>query len=222
MAPTTKKPTRKAVVATLLDRHGQTFAQQAGIRLADRPSPLYQLLVLANLLSARISADVAVAAARELFASGLRTPRAMLAASWQDRVRMLDDGHYHRYDARTATMLGDGAALVLERWHGDLRRMRAAAGGDVPRMREFLTEMPGIGPTGADIFLREVQAVWPEFAPFADKRVLASAEKLQLPSDSRSLAGMVDRADMPRLAAALVRVGRSDKAADAVRTAANA
>jgi len=49
----------------------------AGIRLADRPEPLYQLLVLSTLLSAPISADVAIAAARELFAAGYRSPKAM-------------------------------------------------------------------------------------------------------------------------------------------------
>lgn len=226
MATTTKRPTRrpaptqKAVVAALLDRHGLTFAQQSGIKLADRPGPLYQLLVLATLLSARISADVAVAAARALFADGYRSPRAMRTASWQDRVDALGKGHYRRYDERTATMLGKGADLVLERWKGDLRRMRAEASGDVNRLRKFLTETPGIGPTGADIFLREVQALWPEFAPYADKRMLAGAEKLHLPASTRSLAGMVGRDDLPRLAAALVRVSRSAKAADAVRTAA--
>jgi hypothetical protein len=40
-------------VKTLLERYGRTYAEDAGIRLADRPAPLYQLLVLATLLSAR-------------------------------------------------------------------------------------------------------------------------------------------------------------------------
>jgi hypothetical protein len=34
------------IVKVLLDRFGQTSAEQAGIRLTDKPSPLYQLLVL--------------------------------------------------------------------------------------------------------------------------------------------------------------------------------
>jgi hypothetical protein len=69
------------MVKELPDRHGRTYADEAGIRLADQPAPLYQLLVLADLLSARISADVAVAAARELFAAGYRPPKVMSAAS---------------------------------------------------------------------------------------------------------------------------------------------
>src|SRR5687768_16247533 len=115
--------TRERVVKTLLDRHGVTYAEQARIRLADRPSALYQLLVLATLLSARISADVAVAAARELFAAGYRTPQRMRKASWQDRVDALGRGHYRRYDERTSTMLGDAAEQLLDRWRGDLRKL---------------------------------------------------------------------------------------------------
>ena len=62
------------IVKELLSRCGTTYAEEAGIRLADRPGPLYQLLVLATVASARISADIAVAAARELFAAGLPQP----------------------------------------------------------------------------------------------------------------------------------------------------
>src|SRR5919198_5993222 len=119
--------TRKEIVERLLDEHGQTYAAEAGIRLTDKPSPLYQLLVLATLLSARISSGIAVAAARELFAAGYRTPRAMKRASWQDRVDALGRGRYRRYDERTSTMLGEGADLVLDRWGGDLRRLRDEA-----------------------------------------------------------------------------------------------
>jgi endonuclease III len=213
--------TEDRLVQVLLDRYGTTYARQAGIRLADRPAPLYQLLVLATLLSARISGDIAVSAARELFAAGYRTPRAMTAASWQDRVDALGRGHYRRYDERTATMLGDSAGLVVSRWRGDLRRLRDAAGGDASQIAGLLTEFPGIGPAGADIFLREVQAVWPSVAPHLDQRVLDGAAKVGLPSSAGPLRVAAGRAAGPAapeqklagLAAALVRVATSDHAA---------
>jgi endonuclease III len=201
----------RRLVRAVLDRYGQTFADQAGIRLADKPGPLYQLLVLATLLSARITAGVAEAAARELFRAGYRTPGAMAQASWQQRVDALGRGHYRRYDERTATMLGDSARLCLDRWHGDLRRLRAEAGGQTGRIRALLTEFSGIGPTGADIFMREVQGVWPEYAPFLDRKVLAGAAKLRLPDAPDRLAGLVAAADLTRLAAALVRVALERK-----------
>ncbi|MEV1171078.1 endonuclease [Nonomuraea sp. NPDC049784] len=214
--------TDKAVLDVLLDRYGRTFAKEGGIKLADQPKPLYQLLVLATLLSARISAEVAVAAAKELFKAGYGTPKAMRDASWQDRVDALGRGHYRRYDERTSTMLGKAAELLLERWKGDLRRLRDEAGGDARRITELLMEFPGIGPTGADIFLREAQAVWPQVAPHLDKRVLDGAEKLGLPRQERPLARLAHSNDeLARMSAALVRVSRSKKTVDEVMSAAH-
>jgi endonuclease III len=208
------------IVKALLERCGQTFAEQADIRLADRPGPLYQLLVLATLLSARISADVAVAAARELFAAGYRSPKAMSEASWQDRVDALGRGHYRRYDERTATMLGDGADLLSSRWHGDLRRLRDEAGGGADRIASLLTEFPGIGPTGASIFLREVQEVWPTVAPYVDGAVTSGARRVGLPASRQPLADLLSGSGQPaRLTAALVRVSLSQRAASEVTAA---
>lgn len=212
----------KGMLDALLDRCGRSFAEEAGIKLADRPQPLYQLLVLTTLLSARISSGVAVAAARELFAAGCRTPRDMTRASWQDRVDALGRGHYRRYDGRTSTMLGNGAELLLDRWKGDLRRLRDEAGGDPGRVGALLQEFPGIGPTGADIFMREVQGVWPQVAPHLDKRVLDGAARLGLPRQERRLAGLAHSNDeLVRMSAALVRVAHSKKAEDEVRSAAS-
>jgi hypothetical protein len=200
-------PRQSDVVRVLLDEHGRTFADQAGIRLSNRPGPLYQLLVLSTLLGARISSELAVAAAKELFRSGYKTSATMRRASWQDRVDALDRGHYRRYNDRTATQLGDGAELLRKRWRDNVGELRVDAGGDVSRLRTSLSEFPGIGPTSADIFVREVQGVWPEFEPFLDQKVRAGAARLKLPSSPEALAGMVVDADLPRLASALVRVG---------------
>src|SRR4051794_41567194 len=102
------------LVRDLLREAGTTYADEAGITLKDQPAPLSQLLVLANLLSARIAGDIAVAAARELFAAGGTTPRGMKGLSWQDRVDALGRGRYVRYEESPATRLGDMADLVLD------------------------------------------------------------------------------------------------------------
>jgi endonuclease III len=209
---------RETVVSALLDRYGRTYAEDAGIRLAGKPAPLYQLLVLATLLSARISAEIAVRAARELFAAGYTTPKAMREASWQDRVDALGRAHYKRYDERTATMLGNGAGLLEKRWGGDLRKLRDEADGDAKRITSLLEEFPGIGPLGADIFLREVQAVWPSVAPYLDDRVIEGARRIGLPADVAELAGLAGSGkDLARLAAALIRVSLSKDAAGEIK-----
>jgi endonuclease III len=197
----------KERVRELLAAHGTTYAEQAGIKLADKPEPLYQLLVLATLLSARITADIAVAAARELFAAGYLSPAAMAGASWQDRVDALGRGHYRRYDERTATMLGEGAEQLQRDWHGDLRKLRDKASGDAAAIADLLTEFPGIGPAGASVFLREVQETWPSVAPYADDRSIRGARQAGLAGDREELAALLDGSGQPaRLAAALIRV----------------
>lgn len=205
---------------SLLDRAGQTYAQQAGINLKDQPAPLYQLLVLSVLLSTRIKADIAVAAARELFAAGLRTPKRMAQASWQERIDAFARAHYVRYDESTSTALGAGATMLLERYRGDLRRLRAQADGDREQLRELLKQFPRIGDTGADIFCREAQAVWPELRPYFDSKALEGASRVGLPADEKRLAKLVSPEEFAPLAAALVRVALSAKLANTISTAA--
>ncbi|AIJ11908.1 MULTISPECIES: endonuclease [Streptomyces] len=196
---------QRRTVRELVDAHGQTYAEEAGIRLKDTPQPLYRLLVLAHLLSARISASIAVAAARALSEAGLRDPRRMAGATWQQRVDALGRGGYRRYDERTATQLGEAAELLTERWGGDLRRLRDEADGDVSELRRLLQEFPGMGPTGADIFLREAQLVWPETGPLLDRKALRGAERLDLPGDRDRLLALAGKTEPAVLAAALVR-----------------
>lgn len=97
----------RATVEALLQAEGHTYAEDAGIKMKNTPQPLYQALVAACLLSARIKASVATAAAHELFTAGMRSPRRMCEATWQQRVDALGKGHYRRYDERTATQLGE-------------------------------------------------------------------------------------------------------------------
>ncbi|MFJ2645382.1 endonuclease [Streptomyces sp. NPDC087420] len=192
-------------VRKLLDTHGRTYAQEAGIRLRDTPQPLYRTLVLALLLSARIRGETAVAACRALGDAGLRTPRRMADATWQERVDALGRGGYRRYDERTATQLGDGARLLLHEYGGDLRRLREAAGRDTGALAAGIQKTPGIGPVGADIFLREVQGIWPEVAPYLDDKALQGAHRLGLPDDPAALARLAGDTDPAVFASALVR-----------------
>ena len=185
----------------LLDEHGTTYAEEAGIRLADEPAPLWQLLVLTLLLSARIGSDIAVAATRELFDAGCRTPRGTRDTPRRQRVAALGRGRYRRYDERTATQLGELADAVLDRYSGDLRRMHAES-DDLER---DLQQFTGIGPVGAAIFCREVQGVWTDLAPYVDDRAAQAAGRLGLPTSADALARLVPAPDLPRLLAACLR-----------------
>jgi hypothetical protein len=211
---------RDRVVATLLERHGRTYATEAGIRLKDEPAPLFQLLCLSLLLSARIRSDIAVAAARALRDAGWTTPRRLAASSWGERAKVLSGAGYARYDERTSTQLGELADRLLDEYRGDLRGLRDRAGGDAGEVRRRLREFKGIGDVGVEIFCREAQAIWRELAPTVDERARRGAKSLGLPSSVRGVAGLVDPAELPRLVAALVRVTLDRDAAADVKAAA--
>lgn len=205
------------MVARLLERHGATYAEEAGISLADEPAPLWQLLVLSLLLSARITSPIAVAAARELFAAGYRTPRRMADASWRQRVDALGRGHYRRYDERTATQLGELAARVLTDYGGDLRRLHERTDDLTSDLQQF----NGIGPAGAAIFCREAQGVWTDLAPYVDRLAAQGAERLGLPTSPDRLAALVSPSDLTRLMAGCVRAARDKSVVEDVLTAAD-
>lgn len=110
---------------------------------------------------------------------------------------------------------------MQDRWRGDLRTLRKEADGDVKQARQLLTELKGIGPVGADIFLREAQQCWPEFRPYVDKRAKDAAKALGLPSRASELAGLVDGDDLARLVAALIRTSLEADAAEVKQAAAS-
>jgi endonuclease III len=214
------KPSADRIIETLLERRGRTYAAELGIDLErDTPWALYRWLCAATLLSARIGADIAMQAARALADQGWTSAQKMADTSWEQRTRTLNQAGYARYDESTARMLGDTAQMLLEKYRGDLRRLRDAAGRDPGRERALLKECKGIGEVGADIFCREVQVAWDELYPFADRRALDAAGRLGLEEDAARLAKRVSRKDYPRLLAALMRTALAKDYDEVLRAA---
>lgn len=190
----------------LLADQGRTYAEEIGVRLEkNEPMPLFQWLVASLLFSARIGAEQAVEATRALIDAGLTTPKHMNDASWEERVKVLNKHGYARFDESTSTKLSKTSALLLERWQGDLRKLREEAAGEAARILDLLQEFNGIGPLGAQIFAREAQAVWDELAPFADDKALEASKELKLGDDAKALADLVGQEKLPHLLTALVR-----------------
>lgn len=188
-----------------MTRAGTTYAEEAGIRLRDKPMPLFQLLILCMLASKPIDAALAMRAARELSQAGLRTPRAMMDAERPTLIRTFGRARYVRYDESSATRAVDIAAAVIEEYGGDLRRLAVVSGQDLDKAARLLKRFKGIGDTGAAIFLREVQDIWTWVRPYYDERATATAVELGLPGDPAKLAALAPRRSAT-LAAALVRV----------------
>jgi endonuclease III len=201
--------TQKQLVQRLLKVAGTTYAAEAGVKISDKPKPLFQLLVLCMLASKPIDAAVAMRAGHELFSDGLRTPKAVLDADRRTMIDAFGRAHYVRYDESSATRLTDIAQMVVDEYSGDLREIARRSDGDVDAAKRMLKKFKGIGDTGADIYLREVQDVWTWVRPYFDKRAAQAAKALGLPSDPKKLGALAPRANA-RLAAALVRASLDD------------
>src|ERR1700737_785830 len=200
---------RKQVGRRLLKVAGTTYAAEAGVRISDKPMPLFQLLVLCMLASKPIGATIAMRAGHELFTDGLRTPKAVLDADRRTMIDAFGRAHYVRYDESSATRLIEIAQRVLDEYSGDLREIARRSDNKVDIAKRMLKQFKGIGDTGADIYLREVQDVWTWVRPYFDKRAARAAKALGLPTDPTKLGALAPRANA-RLAAALVRASLDD------------
>ncbi|MGH8503572.1 MAG: hypothetical protein ACREVE_14085 [Gammaproteobacteria bacterium] len=140
---------RKHLLAALLQRHAQTFAQELGFDLTkNTPSTLFRLLCFALLASARISHDIAIQAARALARQKWNTAHRMAESTWRQRTDTLNRAGYARYDESTARMLGDTAQHLLDEYRGDLRNLREAANRDAAAERRLLKAFKGVGDCG--------------------------------------------------------------------------
>jgi endonuclease III len=195
-----------AVVAELLSRHGHTFAEDLAADVpADTAEAMFRLLVFATLASARIRSSAALEASNALFEQGWTSPRALVETTWEQRVQVLNQHGYARYDESTARILGESCHYLLDTYDGDVRGLRDAADHQPEREHALLMQIKGIGPVGADIFLREAPAGWDELVPYVDARTRQTARELGLPGDPRRLLALVEREEFPVLVAALVR-----------------
>ncbi|OBF11390.1 endonuclease [Mycobacterium sp. ACS4331] len=197
-------------VRRLMRRAGTTYAAEAGVRLADEPMPLFQVLTLAMLAAKPIGSQIAVAAARELFAAGVRTPRTALATPRAELIAAFGRAGYARYDESSATRIVAMSEKLRDDYGGDLRRLAAVCDDDVGEAHRRLEEFTGIGHTGAAIFLREVQDTWTWVRPYFDDRALTAARGLGLPDTPDALGALAPRSSA-KLAAALVRVSLDDE-----------
>jgi hypothetical protein len=122
-------------------------------------APAFRWLIACNLFGARISQEIAAAAYRELDELGVLTPDKLAEAKWQTLVDALGRGGYRRYDESTARELIDVGKQVRDDYGGHLTRLRRDVGSRKD-LAERVQQFKGIGPTAADIFVREIAPLW--------------------------------------------------------------
>lgn len=133
---------------------------ELGIDLgAGSDAAVFRWLVACQLFGARISQDIAARTYRELDKAGVLTPRKLADADWQRLVDLLGAGGYRRYDESTARELIEVGRLAVDKYGGKITRIRDGVDSRKD-LAEKAQEFKGIGPTAADIFVRELAPVW--------------------------------------------------------------
>lgn len=122
-------------------------------------APAFRWLVACSLFGARISQDLAAQAYRELDKLGVLTPDKLADAEWQDLVDALVRGGYRRYDESTARELIELGKRVRDEYGGHLTRLRRDV-DDRKALAKAVQQFKGVGPTAADIFVREFGPLW--------------------------------------------------------------
>jgi endonuclease III len=199
---------KRRLIRRLLDQQGRGIAEACGFPVTNSPSNLFAVLYLAMLAGRhdyRRAVDLAQAVRQRW-----DTATAVAAAEPEQLASALRSG-------QLGSALHELAQAVVERHRGDLRRLRTQAGHDPGRERQLITALPGIDDRAADLFIQEIQVIWPELAPFVDQRAMRAASRLGLAQDVPDLVALTgdESEKLAWLAGALERVdqdGTYDKA----------
>ncbi|KAL5693342.1 hypothetical protein EMGR_005130 [Emarellia grisea] len=209
------KPSESPKVHKIIEEFGRQPLEGTSLAkgpLIASPETVLAMVLDAMLKSRPISHDLSQRAVTELIDEGYHDIKKLGESSWEERTMVLKDGGYNRYREQGATNLGDLADFVNGQYDGDLNNLLKKAGNDRKRTRDLIKGIKGLGDLGVDIFLNNVQCVWPSMAPFLDARSLKTAEELGIGIDLEAIYESLNRDPMrmSRLANGLSHV-RLDK-----------
>ena len=171
----------KELIGELLERLGGRFSAALGIELDRGDSgEIFKWFLASILYGARISETIASNTYREFERRGVLSPEKILETGWDGLVEILDAGGYVRYDFKTATKLLEVMGNLEERFGGDLNRLHAQARDSQDLEAKLMDLGKGIGPTTANIFLRELRDVWEKADPLPQDLAVMAARNLGL------------------------------------------
>ncbi|KAI2781314.1 hypothetical protein F4815DRAFT_467100 [Daldinia loculata] len=197
-------------IRQLISQYGELPLSQTDLSDPDKPTPdtVLALLLNAILSSSRISHALAAKTVDLVIKVGYHKLDVLKKSSWEERTEVLTEGGYTHYRQKTATMMGDLAQLVEDKYEGDLNTILKLTSEDPTKIRAELKNIKGLGDVGINIFFDTAQHIWTCLAPFIDPRSLKTAEAIGIGDDVHTLWTKVseDPEQMCRLAAALTKL----------------
>ena len=175
------------------------YSEDLGIDLSE-PEGRFRWFLASILFGARISEKIAANTYRQFEVSAVDTPDRIIEAGWDRLVEILDSGGYVRYDFSTASKLLE-VMSALKQKYGSLENLYHQS-SDTKDLERRLQEFKGIGPTTAQIFLRELRGKW-KIQPAVSKIAQSAARNLGLNLDE------FEEERLARVETALVKLGLS-------------
>jgi endonuclease III len=183
-------------IEVLLDNF-PLYVEDLGIDL-NEPSGRFKWFLASILFGARISEKIASNTYKTFERYGIDSPDKIIAAGWDELVRILDEGGYVRYDFSTATKLLEIAKTLKEKYESLENLYNQSP--DTKDLARRLQEFKGIGAVTAQIFLRELRGVW-QISTEVSSKAKSVAENLDI-----NLREFEDE-NLSRVETALVKLG---------------
>lgn len=173
------------------------YAEDFGIDL-EESSGRFKWFLASILFGARISEKIASNTYKTFERYGVDSMEKIIAAGWDELVRILDEGGYVRYDFSTATKLLD-IMEMLKKKYGSLESIYEES-SDTKDLERRLQEFKGIGAVTTQIFLRELRGVW-QISPTISSKAKSVAENLDINLQE------FEGEELSRIETALVKLG---------------
>lgn len=170
---------RREAVQTLVERLGGRYSEVLGINLeSGREEEIFKWFLASILFGAPITETSVIKTYKCFEKHHVLTPNKILAAGWDELVRILDEGSYTRYDFKTADKLLEVMRNLMERHGGRLTNLYKKAGSPQELEEELKSLGKGVGEVTVSIFLRELRVVWDKAKPNPTNPVVLAAKNL--------------------------------------------
>jgi endonuclease III len=199
----------RADIRKLVEELGQPYSEMLGIDLRKGERAYMKWFLAAFLYAKPIREEAATKTYRVFESRGLTDPAAIMRAGWDRLVELLGEGGYRRYDESTADRLLAIADHLLKEYDGKLSRLYEGSKDSRDLERRLMELGKGIGPVTVEVFLRDMQEVWPNADPAPTPRIREAMKELGI--DDLKKFAHENHIDIVRLETALHRYSRKIK-----------
>lgn len=147
-------------------KKSKLYSEELGIDLRKNDDKeLFKWFLASILFGARITETIAKNTYKTFEKYKLLDPRKIIKAGWNFLVNpIMRQGGYVRYDGKKSDQILRVCDKLLKEYSGSLKALYQRAKNSKD-LENKLMDFYGVGPTTANIFLRELRAFWPKSNP---------------------------------------------------------